>query len=63
MCALPSSPAGAEGREMPACHGPGDQEPAGDVGRAHIWIVAREEVAKVQETSVSGHGERLYIWL
>lgn len=54
-------PAGGEGREVPACHGHGGQDPAGDEGRAHIWTMAREGVAEAQGTSVSevmrGHAQ------
>lgn len=51
-------PAGAEGREVPACHGHGGQDPAVDEGRAHVWTVAREGVAEAQGTSVSERDER-----
>lgn len=50
---------------MPACHGHGDEEPAGDEDRAHIWTVAGEEEAEAQGTLVSedveGQNERLCI--
>lgn len=48
-CTAPNRlPAGAEGKDGPACHGHRDCEPTGDEGRAHIWIVAGKGVAAAQ---------------